>query len=196
MNCTPVLSIRGLCCELYMTGCFSTTRALQCKKHISIKSSECATCDSESWWHVLLVDEFHEQGQCTFLCFPHWSSQAGGIDAAVLAVLLLQLLQLSVHSEQHFSNSRKPAQRTQCSVEKLQMFLRFYLNFNCENPGSYHFSRWSRLVSTGLPTQAICCLCFHWGSSTSVRVTTICSACFKMLPICPSTVCNKKKHKW
>lgn len=59
---------------------------------------------------------------------------------------------------------------------------------------SHHFCRLSRHVSAGAPMQAICCLHFHSGSSTSVRVTTISSASFKMFSICCSTICITKRQ--
>lgn len=43
--------------------------------------------------------------------------------------------------------------------------------------------------------QAICCLHFHSGSSTSVRVATISSAPFKMFTICCSNICATKTQK-
>lgn len=60
---------------------------------------------------------------------------------------------------------------------------------------SHHFSRLSRQVSTGLPMQAICCLHFHSGSSTSVRVATISFVSFKMFTICCSNICATKTQK-
>lgn len=63
-----------------------------------------------------------------------------------------------------------------------------------EQMSCYHFWRSSRLVSAGLPMQAICCRCFHPGSSTAVRVSIICFARFKMFTICCSTNCNTKKN--
>lgn len=60
---------------------------------------------------------------------------------------------------------------------------------------SHHFWRWWRQVSTGLPMQATCCLRFHWGSSTSVRVTTISPASCKMFTICCSNICNTKTQR-
>lgn len=52
----------------------------------------------------------------------------------------------------------------------------------------YHFWRSPKLVSTGPPMQASCCLYFHSRSSTSMRVATVSAVWFKSSTNCCSTV--------
>lgn len=212
-NLTLVFSIRGRCGKLDIKGCFSTTRALQgnTTKHVS---------DETVWISVCLCAVYNtKESHDTMSHFVRSFVNRDNVSVSVSLTgpgrlevwVLLNLLSCSWR----FCSRSRSSKSTSATVvnlhrrvfHKSQVSQRPFLKYT--NPfffpqhemfnvkvavrRSHHSWRWCRLVSTGAPMQAICCRCFHLGSSTSVRVTKISLVSFKVFSICCSDICMTRK---
>lgn len=127
--------------------------------------------------------------------FLPWD-QRGRISCSGLAVsVAVRVLPVALLRQPWTCTSISLSLSMKCHSWDSKAFSHTYEASSSTSTRSHHFWRWSRQVSTGLPMHATCCLRFHWGSSTSVRVTTISPASCKMFTICCSNICNTKTQR-
>lgn len=107
---TPVLTISGRWGNLDMTGCFSTTRALQRHHDVSDVHNRLPKSKKKFWRpDFSLFKELDAQGDSSLFNFLQRSREFRGICAVVLPVLLLQFFKLLTQFQECFQDSGEPA---------------------------------------------------------------------------------------